>query len=103
MPADEVRPAGRQWWRRWLLLAARRAYLGFLLVWRQRRPPLEERAAGDERRADRHRLTAERRLAAEAYHWAIAGKGQRPAAEPRAEGKRADLVAAPGSPDRSEA
>jgi hypothetical protein len=62
--------------RRELELALRRARLGVLLVWRRVSPPMAEITADTEGLAERERLVAleERRIAAEEYHWAIAGE-----------------------------
>ncbi|MGH2558711.1 MAG: hypothetical protein ACRDJH_06575 [Thermomicrobiales bacterium] len=60
-----------------LALAVRRARLGCLLVWRRFSPPAEEIAARAERLVDREGALAEleeRRIAAEEYHWAVAGE-----------------------------
>ena len=78
-----------------LALAWRRAQLGVLLLWRRRWPPAAEITARDERTAERRRAREERRLAAEEYHWTLAG-GQRgedatPAAAP---------TRGPAAPDR---
>jgi hypothetical protein len=70
---DRDQPRGR------LAPALRRVRLGFLLVWRTRRPPAEEVEALRERLAERERAMDELRLAAEEYHWAVAGDRLEPA------------------------
>jgi hypothetical protein len=49
----------------------RRAYLGFLLIWRRFRMPTEEIDAQRELSAEQVRALNELRQAAEEYHWAI--------------------------------
>ena len=71
---------GRNRPRRPLPLAVRRARLAFLLLWRKRWPRTAEVDARAERTAERERALEELRLAAEAYHWAVAGERQPPAA-----------------------
>jgi hypothetical protein len=52
------------------VMALRRARLAFLMVWRKRFPPPAEVLRRDQKYADRPRLLAESKLAAEEFHWA---------------------------------
>lgn len=53
-------------------LVIRRVHLGVVLLWRRWRPPAAEIVARREQLAQQARLSAEQRLAAEAYHWTVA-------------------------------
>jgi hypothetical protein len=55
--------------RGWFFSIARRARLGFLLIWRGYRPPAEEVDVQRVRSVVRARAMEEMRLAAEDYHW----------------------------------
>jgi hypothetical protein len=87
-PGPELVP-GRGRPRRPLALAVRRAHLAFLLLWRKRWPRMEEVDAGTERTAERDRALEDLRLAAEAYHWAVASERRPPAATRGAAAERA--------------
>jgi hypothetical protein len=68
---------GERHLQRWLVLPLRRAYLGFLLLWRKHAPRADETGVRGEQAANRRRALEERRLAAEEYHWAIVGDARR--------------------------
>ncbi len=98
-------PAGGRRPRRGPALAIRRARLGIVLLWRRWRPLPEEIDARRERLAQQARLTGERRLAAEAYHWAVVTEGRTPQLKQAADVVSGEAPAAPVSstpcePDR---